>query len=138
MSLAGLTKMLSIGSALSGSAALAVIFGMAYTLRCDVAASRAGRSFEQCWLAGGAFMGIGAGTALGYNIPNPKLDKARHQIALELDRPTERAAAAPPSPIQQPYIDHHELPTRDESGRFKKTQRNHDPSGRFSRPDPRG
>lgn len=130
--------MLSIGSALSGSAALAIAFGMAYTLRCDVAATRAGGSFEQCWLTGGAFMGIGAGTALGYNIPNPKLDKARHQIALELDRPTERAAAAPYPPTQQPYIDDHpELPTRDESGRFKKTQRNHDPSGRFNRPDPR-
>lgn len=134
MNLGLLGKVLSISSALSGSAALAIVFGVAYTARCDIAASQAGRSFEQCWLTGAAFMGIGGGTLLGYNIPNPRLAKAREGMAADLDRPTERAAAAPP----EPFVDeHHDGPPRDESGRFTKARPNYDPSGRFNRPDPR-
>ena len=84
-------------------AAVAIIpvgFGVIQAVDCRrVAATPA--EIQGCWKTGLAIAGIGGAGLAGYNIPNPKLDKARHELAVELDKPTERAAAAPPPPLPE-------------------------------------
>jgi hypothetical protein len=130
VNLSNLSKLFSVGSAMNGSAALAILFGVAYTARCDIDASSRGESFQQCWLTGGAFMGIGSGIGLGYNIPNPKLDKPRHNLAENLAQAVGSVVAPPPDAEED---DATPAPPRSWSNRP-----NLDPSGRLNRRDPRG
>lgn len=105
--------------------AIPVLFGAAYIVRCDIAAQGV-EQIASCWKTGGLMAGIGGAGMLGYNIPNPRLDKARHALAESLrDEPV---ATAPPRPPVAPFEGDEVLPygwERDEHGRL------HDEQGRY-------
>ncbi|MEO1003568.1 MAG: hypothetical protein AAFX65_10720 [Cyanobacteria bacterium J06638_7] len=85
-----------LSSQLGWIALIPVVFGLGYAVDCRRVAT-APDDLQGCWKTGLSMAGIGGGVLAGFNIPNPRLDKPRHELALELAQ-RGLAAAAPPPP----------------------------------------
>lgn len=92
----------TLAAKFSAVAVVPLLFGVAYIVRCETTRPTPDER-ERCWFAGGALAGIGGGALAGYNVPNPRLDKARHALAEGLQqRPSAAAGPAPPLPRRDP------------------------------------